>query len=107
MLPNKDRSARSAQGRFFPVTVAETLALIRELRFAAPPYRKRIDVIFQNPDTDSKLGSYVARSRRNSLNCGQALWFEQLFSPFLRSTKGLSPTGIGDRSLCSGHTGPD
>jgi len=42
------------------VTVAETLALIRELRFASPPYRKRIDVIFQNPDTDSKLGSYVA-----------------------------------------------
>jgi len=60
MLPNKDRIARSAQGRFFPVTVAETLALIRELRFASSPYRKRIDVIFQNPDTDSKLGSYVA-----------------------------------------------
>jgi hypothetical protein len=55
-----DRIARPARGRFFPVTVAETARLIRDLELAAPAYRKRLDIWFQNPAGDGVHGCEVA-----------------------------------------------
>lgn len=60
MLPNKDRIARAARGRFFPVTVPETLTLIRKLGFSPPYYQRRIDLSFENPDSATELGLFVA-----------------------------------------------
>jgi hypothetical protein len=48
MLRNDDRIAQPARGRFFPVSVAETARLIRELGFATPTYRKRLDITLRN-----------------------------------------------------------
>jgi hypothetical protein len=50
MLQNDDRIARPARGRFFPVSVAETVRLIRQLGFATPTYRKRLDITFRNAE---------------------------------------------------------
>lgn len=60
MLENKDRISQPARGRFFPVTVAETIKVLRDLRFAPPTYRKRVDIIFRNLDTTGNYGRIVA-----------------------------------------------
>jgi len=57
---NDDRISRPARGRFFPVTVAETLRFIRALGFASPRYRKRLDITFRNAETASDYGVDVA-----------------------------------------------
>ena len=60
MLQNDDRIAQPARGRFFPVSVVQTVRLIRELGFAMPMYRKRLDVTFRNADPTSVHGIGVA-----------------------------------------------
>lgn len=60
MPENRDRIARPAHGRFFPVTVAGTVRLIQEVGFAVPIYRKRLNITFRNPDTASANGSDIA-----------------------------------------------
>jgi len=60
MLENKDRIAQPAQDRFFPVTVAGTIKVLRDLGFASPTYCKRIDIIFRNEDTTGPYGRIVA-----------------------------------------------
>ena len=57
---NKDKIARPARGRFFPVTVAETVKFLHDLEFAAPSYLKRLNISFQNPDAESTHGNDVA-----------------------------------------------
>jgi hypothetical protein len=42
------------------VTVAETAKLIRELEFAVPTYRKRINIRLQNPEADDLRRNAVA-----------------------------------------------
>src|SRR5438552_1984415 len=60
MLHNDDRIARPARGRFFPVNVAETVRLVRELSFPSPEYRKRLDMTFRNSEPTSAHGIDVA-----------------------------------------------
>src|SRR5687768_4274274 len=60
MLRNDDRIAQPARGRSFPVSVADTVSLIRHLGFAAPTYRKRLDIIFRNPEPSGDHGINVA-----------------------------------------------
>jgi len=60
VLKNEDRIARPARGRFFPVTVGEAVRLIRDLGFAVPMYRKRLNITFRNPDARSAYGGDVA-----------------------------------------------
>lgn len=60
MLQNDDRIARPARGRFFPITVAEAVTLVRQLGFAAPTYRKRLDMTFRNTEPTSAYGIDVA-----------------------------------------------
>jgi hypothetical protein len=56
MLQNDDRIARPARGRFFPVSVAETVRFIRQLGFATPTYRKRLDITFRNAEPSGDHG---------------------------------------------------
>ena len=60
MLHNDDRIARPARGRCFPVSVAETVRLVRELSFPSPEYRKRLDMTFRNSESTSAHGIDVA-----------------------------------------------
>ena len=60
MFPNDDRIARPARGRFSPVTVLEAVRRIRDLGFASPAYRRRLDISFRNPNSTSDLGVDVA-----------------------------------------------
>lgn len=60
MLQNDDRIARPARGRFFPVSVAETVRFIRQLGFATPTYRKRLDITFRNREPSDDHGINVA-----------------------------------------------
>jgi hypothetical protein len=60
MLRNDDRIAKPARGRFFPITVVETVRFIRQLGFATPTYRKRLDITFRNTDAPSVHGINVA-----------------------------------------------
>jgi hypothetical protein len=60
MLRNDDRIARPARGRFFPVSVLETVRLIRTLGFATLTYRKRLDITFRNAEPTSAHGIDVA-----------------------------------------------
>ena len=60
MLKNDDRLAQPALGRFFPVTVAGTIKVLRDLGFASPTYRKRVNIIFRNEDTTGPHGNIVA-----------------------------------------------
>jgi len=60
MLRNDDRIAQPARGRFFPVTVAETVRFIRQLGFATPTYRKRLDITFRNAEPSGDHGIDVA-----------------------------------------------
>ena len=60
MLKNDDRIARPARGRFFPVSVAETVRLIRQLGFAPPMLRKRLGITFRNAEPSDAHGLYVA-----------------------------------------------
>jgi hypothetical protein len=59
MKKHDDRIARPARGRFFPVTVAETVRLIRDLG-VVPAHRERLHIRFQNPGKDGPHGSEVA-----------------------------------------------
>ena len=52
MLRNDDRIAQPTRNRFFPVRVVETVRLIRQLGFASPTDRKRLDIVFRNTNTD-------------------------------------------------------
>jgi hypothetical protein len=103
MLRNDDRIAQPARGRFFPVSVAETVSLIRELGFATPTYRKRLDITFRNAAPSGDHGMNVAtfypademivysvpddfdRSRARSL-------LEKALHEFARLAKDASPT---------------
>lgn len=60
MLENKDVIARPSCGRFFPVTLAETIKTLHDLKFVPPPYQKRLDIIFRNSDRVSAHGRIVA-----------------------------------------------
>lgn len=60
MLENKDVIAQPGRGRFFPVTVAETIKTLQDLIFSPPPYQKRLDIIFRNSDRISAHGRIVA-----------------------------------------------
>ena len=60
MLENRDRIARPAHGRFFPVTVVGTMRLIKEAGFAVPIYPKRLNIRFQNLDAVSAHGNNIA-----------------------------------------------
>src|SRR5438445_6999590 len=60
MLHNDDRIARPARGRFFPVSVAETVRLVRELSFPSPEYRKRLDMTCRNSEPTSAHGIDLA-----------------------------------------------
>src|SRR5437773_1330309 len=60
MFANHDRIGRPARGRFFPVSVVETVRLIRELGFTTPKYRKRLDITFRNSDPSTTYGIDVA-----------------------------------------------
>jgi len=60
VFPNDDRIARPARGRFFPVTVLEAVTLVRDLGFASPAYRRRLDISFRNPYSTSDHGVDVA-----------------------------------------------
>lgn len=63
LFRNEDRIARPARGRFFPLTVPETIALLRHLRFATPQYQRRVDITFQNPDPPGRYGLCVGGFR--------------------------------------------
>lgn len=60
MLENKDVIAHPSRGRFFPVTMAETIKMLQDLKFVRPPYQKRLDIIFRNSDRISAHGRIVA-----------------------------------------------
>jgi len=60
MLENKDVIAKPSHGRFFPVTVAETKQVLRDLQFVRSPYRKRLDIIFRNSNGTSPHGRCIA-----------------------------------------------
>ncbi|MBK9307682.1 MAG: hypothetical protein IPM58_11490 [Nitrospira sp.] len=60
MLKNKDVIAQPSRGRFFPVTIAWTIKTLHDLKFAPPPYQKRLDIIFRNSDRTSAHGRVVA-----------------------------------------------
>jgi hypothetical protein len=60
MLQNSDRIARPARDRFFPVSVLETVTLIRQLGFATPTYRKRLNITFRNAEPTRVHGIDVA-----------------------------------------------
>jgi hypothetical protein len=60
MHPNKDQIARPAKGRFFAYNVSEVLRLLGEFEFSQPADRKRLDVLFRNPNHASEFGMPVA-----------------------------------------------
>lgn len=60
MLESKDVIALPSCGRFFPVTVAETIKTLHDLKFSPPPYQKRLGIIFRNSDRISAHGRIVA-----------------------------------------------
>jgi hypothetical protein len=60
MLENKDRIAQPSHGRVFPIIVAEMVRILCDLQFAAPPYQKRLDIIFRNSDKAGPHGRIVA-----------------------------------------------
>lgn len=60
MTPNKDQIAKPAKSRFFACTVPEVLRLIGDFGFRHSEYRKRLDVLFKNPNAASEIGKPVA-----------------------------------------------
>ena len=60
MLENKDVIAQPSRGRFFPIAMAETIRMLHDLKFAPPPYKKRLDILFRNSDKISAHGRIVA-----------------------------------------------
>ena len=60
MLRNDDRIARPSHGRTFPASPAEIARLIRDLGFAPPLYRRRLDIILRNADAPDQFGAQVA-----------------------------------------------
>jgi hypothetical protein len=60
MLENRDVIAQPSRGRLFPVTVAETIKTLHDLKFSPPPYQNRLDIIFRNSDRISAHGRIVA-----------------------------------------------
>lgn len=60
MLENKDVIAQPSRGRFFPVTFAEAVRILRDLQIAPPPYQKRLDIIFRNSQRIGPHGRLVA-----------------------------------------------
>lgn len=62
-LENDDRIARPSRGRVFPATPAEIARWIRDMGFAPPVGRPRLDIILRNEDALDELGAQVAEFR--------------------------------------------
>ncbi len=60
MLQNDDKIAQPARGRFFPVTVAETVQFIRQLGFTTRTHRRRLDITVRNATPSDDHGTTVA-----------------------------------------------
>ena len=56
MTTSRDVISKPKRGRFFPLSVAETLAMIKESRFQVHSYHERLPLLFQNCDFECQLG---------------------------------------------------
>jgi hypothetical protein len=60
MLPNKDRVSQPSKGRFFALTAGQLLGAVKARSFKHSEYKKRIDIEFRNPTSESDLGQQLA-----------------------------------------------
>lgn len=60
MIPPRDQISRPKLGRFFPFSVVEILAKIKEQAFKVHIYDKRLPILFQNCEVKCQFGHQLA-----------------------------------------------
>ncbi len=65
-VPPRDEISKPKRERFFPLSVAETLAKIKETPFQVHSYHERLPLLFQNCDVECQLGHQLTSFLRLS-----------------------------------------